>query len=109
MKRLVCLLFLVLGVACAALAEAPARDLTVMVYMCGSNLESEYGSASADYREMVEAGVGGNVSVLAMMGGSASWQMAISPDSASVMEISGRRWLIFCALRGSSARRRPTP
>ena len=90
MKRLVCLLFLVLGVACAALAEAPARDLTVMVYMCGSNLESEYGSASADYREMVEAGVGGNVSVLAMMGGSASWQMAISPDSASVMEISGK-------------------
>lgn len=51
-------------------AEAEkAGKLTVMVYMCGSNLESGYGSASKDLDEMVSAGIGQDVTVLVMAGG----------------------------------------
>ena len=58
-------------------AESMRRRLTLMVYMCGSNLESQYGSASADYLEMTEAGVEADVSVLVMMGGSSDWKIAV--------------------------------
>ena len=40
-------------------AETGARKLTLMIYMCGSNLESQYGSATADIQEMLDAGVCG--------------------------------------------------
>ena len=70
--------------------ENPARKLTLMIYMCGSNLESLYGSASADYLEMTRAAVGPDVSVLVMMGGTSGWRMGLSADGTAVMEI-GRR------------------
>ena len=37
-------------------AEEKPRRLTLMIYMCGSNLESTYGSATSDILEMLEAG-----------------------------------------------------
>jgi len=44
-----------------------------MVCMCGSNLEGEYGSASADFRKMPDAGIStSDVSVLIMTGRSGS-------------------------------------
>ena len=55
---------LLLFLACLALAAGCAgaraeggenRKLTLMVYLCGSNLESAYGSASADIEEMLAA------------------------------------------------------
>ena len=50
-----------------------ARKLTVMVYLCGSNLESRYGSATEDILEMIDASPADfrEVSVLVMTGGSA--------------------------------------
>ena len=51
--------------------ETPGRRMTLMVYMCGSNLESSNGSASEDIREMMDSvPPGEEVSVLVMTGGS---------------------------------------
>ena len=44
------------SVASAAAGDLEGRQLTLMIYMCGSNLESQYGSASADIMEMLNAG-----------------------------------------------------
>lgn len=71
-------------------AESMRRRLTLMVYMCGSNLESQYGSASADYLEMTEAGVEADVSVLVMMGGSSDWKIAVDAEKTVTMEIGSR-------------------
>ena len=71
-------------------ARAEGRKLTLMVYMCGSNLESSYGSASADIREMMDAGVSfRDVSVLVMTGGSHSRDSAgfFSEEATDIYEI----------------------
>ena len=49
---------------------AETRKLTLMIYMCGSNLESGSGAASLDLEEIKAAGFGSEVTVLALTGGS---------------------------------------
>ena len=47
-----------------------------MVYLCGTDLESDGGAATADLEEMVAAGVpkGGDLTVCIQTGGTKSWQ-----------------------------------
>ena len=74
-------------------AEGTAeRNLTLMIYLCGSNLESEYGSATQDLAEIGRACAGNaEVTVLAMIGGSSSWTGGIcGPEEIRILEI-GRR------------------
>ena len=48
--------------------------MTLMVYMCGSDLEANYGSATADLEEMTRACDGnGAVTLLILTGGSPRW------------------------------------
>ena len=61
MKQRAAALLLVLcllsGTAAGAFAsEAPGKTITLMVYMCGSNLESGSGAATADLLEMAGSG-----------------------------------------------------
>lgn len=62
--------------ALAAAGAQPEGELTVLFYVCGTDLESEEGQASADIREMIASGVGssGAVSVIAATGGASRWQ-----------------------------------
>ena len=46
---------------------------TVCVYLCGSDLESDYGSSTLDIVEMLEAEIPDDVNVLLMTGGSPAW------------------------------------
>ena len=55
LRQMILLMILLAVLPLCARAESP-RKLTVMVYMCGSNLESGYGSASADLEEMLASG-----------------------------------------------------
>ena len=48
--------------------------VTVMVYMNGSNLESEYGYATEDLREMLNATLSDNVNVVIQTGGTKKWK-----------------------------------
>ena len=76
-RRFCCLLAaLLIFVHVPPSSRAAQARWTVLVYLCGSNLESEMGAASDDIREMLASGAGasGAVNVLAATGGSARWQ-----------------------------------
>ena len=63
-----------------------SRDkATVMVYMCGTDLETRGGMASNDMKEMAAATIGSNVDVIIYTGGCTSWK--ISQISNSVNQI----------------------
>ena len=65
------------------------RKMTLMIYMCGSNLESGYGSASNDLMEMIEnCPDDDSVTVLVMTGGSARWSMGFEEGKTQIHEIS---------------------
>ena len=49
-------------------------------YLCGTDLESEYGSASADFAELVQANLPPNVKVLVQTGGTVNWRNEVVPD-----------------------------
>ena len=80
MKKRICLLLaFVLFALSSARTGMPARaeekETTVLVYICGSDLESESGQASDDIREMLSSGIGqsDDVSVLLATGGTSRW------------------------------------
>lgn len=75
--------------------------VTVMVYMCGSNLESESGLATMDLKEMARATSNDNLRIIVECGGTKSWQInsvssnantriAIENGSAVVLEKNAR-------------------
>ena len=51
-----------------------ARSATVMVYMNGSDLESEAGEATTDIAEMISSGIGNDVNVIIQTMGTKEWQ-----------------------------------
>lgn len=53
-------------------------EVTVMVYMIGTDLESGYGAASRDLQEMYYAGIEDNINVVIETGGCKKWQLDIS-------------------------------
>ena len=67
---LAALLLLLLAPACAG-----AMRTSVLVYMSGSDLESEAASATADLREMIAAGIAsdGEITILVETGGAEKW------------------------------------
>ena len=68
---------------------ASAKSATVMVYMCGSDLESGYGTASADIEEMLEADLGDNVNVVLETGGASEWSFSPEADPST-----RQRWVL---------------
>lgn len=77
-----------LTVAQAGCAAENEKELTIMVYICGSNLESRYGSATADIQEMLASGLNGSkVSLLVMAGGTRQWMGGHQAEELSVIEI----------------------
>lgn len=53
-------------------------EVTVMVYMIGTDLESGYGAASKDLYEMYYAGIKDNINIVVETGGCKNWQLDIS-------------------------------
>jgi len=52
-------------------------QVTVMVYMCGTDLESNYGMATADLNEMAYAEMSDKVNIIIQSGGTKKWQNSI--------------------------------
>ncbi len=48
--------------------------VTIMVYMCGTDLESRSGMATSDLQEMAEADLSDNVNIIVYTGGCTSWR-----------------------------------
>ena len=57
--------------------------VTLMVYMCGTDLESRYGMATADLQEMINADLTQNINLLVYTGGCSSWQNDVVSASAN--------------------------
>ena len=76
---------------------ANAKNATVMVYMVGSDLESQAGAASADIEEMAASTVGANVNVVVETGGSSDWSFSreASSDTRQRWLVSNGRYLLF--------------
>jgi len=49
-------------------------EFTIMVYMCGTDLESQYGMATSDLQEMIAAKFGDNVNLIVETGGTKAWK-----------------------------------
>lgn len=65
------------------------KNFTLMIYMIGSNLESHYGAASNDLREIENADVDyRKTNVLVYTGGSRRWNSDISSEYNSILDMS---------------------
>ena len=53
-----------------------AQSATVMVYMCGSDLETHSSAATKDLQEMLAADLGDNVKVVLQTGGAKRWRFS---------------------------------
>ena len=64
---------------------------TVMVYMCGSNLESMFGAASRDIMEMMNSGLNTDfTNVVIMAGGSREWDLGFAPKETAIVNLGKR-------------------
>ena len=67
------------------------KEQTILIYMVGSNLESEDGCASLDLLELLESDVDtAKCNVVIFTGGTNQWQSTISASSNSVMYLVGK-------------------
>ena len=57
--------------------------VTVMIYMCGTDLESKYGMATSDLSEMVKANISDQVQVIVLTGGCRSWKNSVVSNSVN--------------------------
>ena len=57
--------------------------ITIMVYMCGTDLESKSGMATSDLQEIANATVGSNVNIIAYTGGCKKWQNNVISSSVN--------------------------
>ena len=57
--------------------------VTIMVYMCGTDLESKYGMATSDLSEMVKANISDKVNIIVETGGCKAWKNSIVSSSVN--------------------------
>ncbi len=64
--------------------KGDGKDIvTIMVYMCGADLESRSGMATRDIQEMLSANLGDNVNLVLYTGGAKQWQNNIVSSSTN--------------------------
>ena len=69
-----------------ALEPEAEKALTVMVYLCGSDLEETHASASIDLVEMAMSGFDEDImNLIVMTGGSRKWHIESVPDRANAV------------------------
>ena len=62
--------------------------ITIIVYMCGADLESRSGMASRDIQEMLSAKLGDNINLILYTGGAKKWQNnVISSQTNQIYQI----------------------
>ncbi len=63
-------------------------EVTVMIYLCGADLESDGGCGTLDINEMLSADLGDNVNVVIQTGGCYSW------STQGIIDGEVQRWVI---------------
>jgi hypothetical protein len=54
-----------------------AETVTIMLYLCGTDLESKSGMATADLEEMVSASLNDDIRIIVETGGTSRWQNSV--------------------------------
>ena len=73
---------------CAAAGADEARDVTVMIYLSGCDLESVGGAANTDILEMIRSGFDpSRVNVLLLTGGAVRWKTGFPADRTGLYRI----------------------
>jgi len=84
---------------------------TVMIYMCGSNLESDNGFASADIKEMLKADYSEDVNILIETGGTRKWNaQKLTDDGSNISTKKNQCWQVMeddITLVGETSGREP--
>ncbi|MBR2661182.1 MAG: peptidase C11 [Clostridia bacterium] len=57
--------------------------VTILVYMCGTDLESQQGMATSDLKEMANATIGKNVNLIVYTGGCSRWRNNVISSSVN--------------------------
>ena len=57
--------------------------VTIMVYMCGTDLESNYGMGTNDLQEMASAAIANNVNLIVYTGGCTGWKNNLMSSSTN--------------------------
>ena len=85
------------------------RDkVTVMVYVCGADLESRSGMASRDLQEMANATFGSNLRLIVYTGGSTGWKVSqISNKVNQIWQIANGRMTCLEENAGTGAMTNP--
>ena len=58
-------------------------EVTIMVYMCGTDLESNYGMGTADLQEMLGADLGDNINLIVYTGGCKKWKNSVMSNTVN--------------------------
>ena len=58
-------------------------EVTIMVYMCGTDLESQQGMATSDLQEMAAATVGDKINLIVFTGGCSRWRNNVVSSSVN--------------------------
>ena len=78
--------------------------VTILVYMCGTDLESNSGMATNDLQEMLKADVGSNVNLVIFTGGCKSWRNDVMSNKYNqVYQIQGGKLARLIDNAGTSA------
>ena len=89
---LLSIIFLLIAASACAHAEQPRKKATVMVYMCGSDLESGSAAATRVLGEMRASRFNlDEVNVVALLGGSTRWWSGYDADKLNVVQVDGSR------------------
>ena len=92
-SALLCLMLIVGMMAGAAALAEPTRKATVMIYMCGADLESKNRQGTSTMNEINRAsGINTDqVNAVALLGGSASWALGYDSSKLTLVQLGGRR------------------
>ena len=83
--------------------------VTIMIYMCGTDLESKYGMATNDLGEMAKASFGDNVKIIVCTGGCKQWKTrGISTDVNQIYRVTSNGLTSLNSNFGKKAMTDPT-
>ena len=78
--------------------------VTILVYMCGTDLESQQGMATSDLKEMANATIGENVNLIVYTGGCKNWRNNVISSSVNqIYQIQDGKFLCLEKNMGSAS------
>ena len=92
-----------------AIMGANSDSVTIMVYLCGTDLESKHGMASADMEEMraASSSFGDNFNLIVYTGGCTKWKNGVSSSVNQIYQIKGGKIRTLVSDDGKKAMTKP--